>query len=304
MRVRSHRRSPFDTPLPHVLTTNALIVSSAKTTIAGTFLEAIAAHCANASIDVGGNVDLSDYRSNEREQARIGDLLALLPARFDSALDIGARDGFISKLLAERCDAVIALDLNMPSIEHERVRCVQGDIAALDFPDGAIDLVFCTEVLEHIPPPLLEQAASELARVARRYVLVGVPYNQDIRAGRTTCAACDKKNPPWGHVNSLDEKRLEELFPSCSVLKQSFVGVADGRTNFLAALLMDWAGNPYGTYTQDEPCIHCGAQIGLPRKRNLLQKVYTRLAAYSLSIQAMFATSKPNWIHILFEKRA
>ncbi len=101
------------------------------------------------------------------------------------ALDVGARDGFISRLLAGHFPFVTALDLELPSIDHERVQSVKGNIAALDFPDASFDLVFCAEVLEHIPKDLLGTACRELARVSKEYVLIGVPYKQDIRVGRT-----------------------------------------------------------------------------------------------------------------------
>ena len=248
-------------------------------------------------------MDLSAYRSGAREQARIGDLMALLPGDFESALDIGARDGFISELLADRSARVTALDLNLPEIQDERITCVQGNITGLEFPNEHFDLVFCAEVLEHIPPQSLQQACKELARVSGKYIAIGVPYKQDTRFGRTTCQSCGKVNPPWGHVNSFDEARLASLFPSCSIARQSFVGVADMGANLVSAMLMDAAGNPYGTYSQEEPCVYCGSALGHPAQRNLAQKICTRLAHYARQAQRPFFTPHPNWIHILFEKR-
>ena len=40
---------------------------------------------------------------------------------------------------------------------------------------------------------------------------------------------------------------------------------------------MDLASNPYGIYSQEEPCIHCGAKLKPPPQRNLFQKVVTKL---------------------------
>jgi SAM-dependent methyltransferase len=248
-------------------------------------------------------MDLSEYRNSEREKERIADLMALLPSNIKTALDIGARDGFISKLLAERFPRVTALDLEQPSIDHERIHCVKGDVTALNFPDASFDLIFCAEVLEHIPTKILSKACSELSRVSNRYVIIGVPYKQDIRVGRTTCRACGKKNPPWGHVNSFDESRIRRLFAACEVVKTSFVGIADTGTNFLSCFLMDMAGNPYGTYSQDEPCVHCGAVLKSPPERNLLEKVLTRAAFYARNAQTPFLKQHPNWVHILLEKR-
>lgn len=249
-------------------------------------------------------MDLSEYRNSDREKARIADLMAMLPDGFDNALDIGARDGFISIRLAERCQHVTALDLERPTIQHDKVDCIKGDITALALPDAAYDLVFCAEVLEHIPPPLLAKACAELTRVARRHLLIGVPYRQDIRVGRTTCQACGQKNPPWGHVNQFDESVLQGLFAGCKIVRQSFVGTSTARTNALSCLLLDWAGNPYGTYIQDESCVHCHAALTPPAARTVLQKVFTKLGFMAMALQQPFIRPQPNWIHILLEKPA
>jgi hypothetical protein len=246
--------------------------------------------------------DFTSYRNSPREQARITDLINLLPNHLDSILEIGARDGFISRLLTSHSRYVTALDLERPSIDHPNIRCAKGDVTALNFPDASFDLVLCSEVLEHIPPAQLEKACKELARVAKRHVLVGVPYRQDIRMGRTTCNHCGGKNPPWGHVNSFDEVRLARLFPELSMQAISFVEIADKGTNFLACHLMDLAGNPYGTYSQEETCIHCGARIQPPPPRGFVQKALTRLAFYLTKLGQLFERPHANWVHILFDK--
>jgi hypothetical protein len=65
-------------------------------------------------------VDLTEYRASPAEQKRTADLLRLIPTHGRSALDIGARDGHFSRLLAERFDQVTALDLTEPDISHPR----------------------------------------------------------------------------------------------------------------------------------------------------------------------------------------
>ncbi len=244
-----------------------------------------------------------EYRNTQREKARIADLIKLFPSEgIENALDIGARDGFFSMLLAERYSRVTALDLDKPDIRHNKIECVQGNVIALDFNNESYDLVFCAEVLEHIPSTKLQTACSEISRISRQYLIIGVPYKQDIRMGRTTCYTCGQKNPPWGHVNVFDEKRLQELFPDYEPLEWSYVGVAEAGTNTISRLLMDWAGNPYGTYAQDEPCIYCANPLVYPPKRNFLQKISTKLASTIQRGQKLFLKPHPNWIHVLFKK--
>src|SRR6185295_9096732 len=197
-------------------------------------------------------MSMAEHREGPAEKRRTEDLLRLMPAFGGTALDIGARDGHFSILLAERFDRVIALDLEKPAIDHPKVECVKGNAAELDVADRSMDFVFCAEVLEHIPPEILGRVCGEIERVSKGQILIGVPYKQDLRLGRTDCVSCRGRNPPWGHVNSFDERRLAELFPACKIDSVSFVGKTEAQTNSLSALLMDLAGNPYGTYEQQE----------------------------------------------------
>jgi len=234
-------------------------------------------------------MDVAEYRESDSEQTRTNDFVQIIQAIASpgqNSLDIGARDGHFSRLLAEKFHQnVTALDLEKPKIEHQDIHCVKGDATNLEFGDNSFEIVFCAEVLEHIPPHMLEKVCSELSRVTKNFLIIGVPYKQDIRVGRTTCYSCGKKNPPWGHVNRFDKNRLSELFPSLTINKVSFVSETTESTNFLSTYLMDLAGNPYGTYIQDEACIHCGKELKKPPARNLLQKVFTKAAFIIKNIQ-------------------
>ena len=247
-------------------------------------------------------MDLSDYRASAAEQKRTEDLLTLFPASGGKALDLGARDGHFSRLLAERFERVVALDLIKPDIEHPRVECVKGNAASLQFEDNAFDFVFCAEVLEHIPTEILVRVCNEIERVSKRLILIGVPYRQDIRVGRTVCSACGGKNPPWGHVNAFDEARIKTLFNNCKFDRLSFVGSTSEQTNEIAVRLMDLAGNPYGTYQQEERCIHCDAALVAPPERNVVQKIATRLALWAQSASGVLAQPRANWIHVVLSK--
>lgn len=245
-------------------------------------------------------MDLNHYRAGAQEQVRIADLFALLPEKAKRALDVGARDGYLAVRLAERADEVVALDLERPVIAHPRVTCVKGNVVSLDYPDRYFDVVLCAEVLEHLPSELLPRACAEIARVGSGAVVIGVPYDEDSRCGRTTCQHCGGFNPPWGHINSFDETILRSLFPSLQWTKATFVGTKRARTNPISTALLDYAGNPFGTYHQEEPCIHCGKPLGRPAQRTLLQRLATRVAFLLTGAQVALARPRANWIHVLF----
>ncbi len=249
---------------------------------------------------MGSSVDLKEYRESSREIARSSDLLRLVPKNRSTVLDIGVRDGYFSIKLAEYFNNVTALDLSKPSIRHPRITNVAGDVTRLEFPDSSFDCVFCAEVLEHIPD--VEKACREILRVARHEVVIGVPYRQDIRLSRTTCMECGRANPPWGHVNTFDEERLLKLFDGARLRTKSFVEVNRAATNALSTVLMDWGGNPWGSYGQEEPCIHCGAELRRPVNRSLFARVCSAVALRLTHLQAPFVKPHANWIHVVLEK--
>jgi hypothetical protein len=244
------------------------------------------------------------YRATRQDQARVSDLFKLIPGSGMRALDVGARDGHMSRLLAQRFESVVALDLSSVAIDDPRVAAVRGDVTRLAFADRTFDVVLCAEVLEHVPPHGLRQACAEIARVTRNAVVVGVPYRQDLRSGRTRCQACGRNNPPWGHVNYFDEATLRSLFPTLRWVKASYVGTTTAQTNSVSTALLDFAGNPFGTYDQQEACIHCGAPIGRPRPRTLVQRFATRAAFIVNRVQHNWVRPHGNWIHVLFSQEA
>lgn len=246
--------------------------------------------------------ELRAYRQHPREVERVSRLFELIARSGPRALDVGARDGHLSLLLAERFDRVISLDLKLPDVRHPRVECVVGDAAQLAYPDQSFHTVVCAEVLEHIPPTLLPVVCRELVRVAANFVVIGVPFRQDLRLSCSTCRTCGTINPPWGHVNSFDLGRLVGLMIGLEPVKVDFVGRTRTATNALATELMRFAGNPYGTYDQHEPCIYCGERLLPPRPRNVAQKVATKVANWANVAQMALTPWRGNWIHVLFAR--
>jgi 2-polyprenyl-3-methyl-5-hydroxy-6-metoxy-1,4-benzoquinol methylase len=121
----------------------------------------------------GNTTALAGYRNSPAEIARTQDLLSIVPKNLSTVLDIGARDGHFSQLLTKHFESVTALDLTMPQFDLDRVRPVQGDVTKIQFPDDNFDVVFCVEVVDHVPA--LQKACSEIERVAR-HAVIGVLY--------------------------------------------------------------------------------------------------------------------------------
>jgi SAM-dependent methyltransferase len=242
----------------------------------------------------------SSYRETPSERLRAGDLHQLIPKTRQTLLEVGARDGYHSALLAPYFRRVVALDLSPTPSTDASVFSIVGDVTALPFPDHSFDVVLCAEVLEHVSA--IEVAVREISRVARHDVLVGVPYRQDTRVGKLTCSTCGRITPAFGHLHSFDEARLRGFFQQFEVREIRLVGTQRERTNAISSWLMTRAGNPWGTYDEQPFCIHCRARVAPPTRRSVGQRLASKLAWYLDRIQNQFVKRTAVWIHVLFSR--
>ena len=183
----------------------------------------------------------------------------------------------------------------------KKCKFVAGDAMSLPFPDKSFDLVICTEVLEHIPPQKLEKACAELLRVTRRYLLIGVPFRQDLRVHATRCIHCGSINPTTGHVNSFDLQQLMSLFGNMPFSRTEYPGRGVYKTNRLSYAVYERFGFPYGSYQQEEPCINCGKHLEKPRL-SFPARLACLFAKGLEFIQNKTGPSRsPVWIHVLWD---
>ena len=96
-----------------------------------------------------------------------------------SILEAGSNVGINIHALAKITDATLhAVEPNQEALNKlissgiiPPERALHGNLQSLPFDDGAIELVFTSGVLIHVPDDALDQAISEILRVSGRYVL-------------------------------------------------------------------------------------------------------------------------------------
>jgi 2-polyprenyl-3-methyl-5-hydroxy-6-metoxy-1,4-benzoquinol methylase len=116
-----------------------------------------------------------------------GWILRHVPARCESALDVGCGDGVLTWQLAARVDQVTGIDVSPAMIAlarqtHARssITYVAGDVMSSSLPEASFDFIAAVAVLHHLP---LEHGLERLAGLLRpRGVLavVGLARNSTV----------------------------------------------------------------------------------------------------------------------------
>ncbi|MBI5531153.1 MAG: class I SAM-dependent methyltransferase [Deltaproteobacteria bacterium] len=155
-----------------------------------------------------------------RVRSILGILHGLSPS---SLLDIGSGRGAFLWPLLETFPTLDVTAIDASPVRAEQLRAVASggvstlrahpmDAASLAFEDRSFDVVTALEVLEHVPD--FASAVREIARVARRFVLVTVPSRPD-------------DNPE--HLHLLDTATLQSAFMAAGALRVSFESILNHR---------------------------------------------------------------------------
>ena len=156
-----------------------------------------------------------------RLQANFESTLAQLftQAAPDSLLDVGCGEGMHTIRWAEQLGdkRVVGIDLDDPQLHAEWAKRQRPNLEYkvmkaenLPFESGEFDVATAIEVLEHVPDPA--HTLAEMARVARRHLLVSVPREPLWRGLNMARGAYlkDLGNTP-GHLNHWSRKSFVEL---------------------------------------------------------------------------------------------
>jgi SAM-dependent methyltransferase len=146
-----------------------------------------------------------------------------------SVLDVGCGEGVLTVEWAERLGdrPVVGIDLDDPKLraewrkrERPNLEFRAEEATRLTFADDEFDLAAAIEVLEHVPEP--EATLAEMARVARRHLLVSVPREPLWRGLNMARGAYWRElgNTP-GHVNHWSKRGFVSLLSRYGAVEQA-----------------------------------------------------------------------------------
>ena len=147
----------------------------------------------------------------------------------DSILDVGCGEGVLTEQWADKLGSgrIVGIDLDDPKLKAEWDKRRRGnleyrveDATNLSYADNEFDMATAIEVLEHVPDP--ERTVSEMARVAKRWVLVSVPREPLWRGLNMARGAYlkDWGNTP-GHINHWSKRSFVSMLSRYGTVEEA-----------------------------------------------------------------------------------
>ncbi len=238
-----------------------------------------------------------------RDKQKLDRLLGVIPDEVKTIVDIGCGNGLITNELHKSFD-VLGADINASKLRFVKAPHIQASCDAIPRPDKSFDLVFSSEMIEHLPDDLFDRTLREFERLSKHYILITVPNREPLHKLQVRCNQCGRVYHKNGHLQNFSKESIAGLFPGWKVAAlQEFGKPVRGYKKYLARLKHQltppqaWIPSHW-IKSQGVPyhfCIHCGA-------RNELKGAFNPIAFAIDSVNTLISAKHPSHLLILLRK--
>jgi SAM-dependent methyltransferase len=153
------------------------------------------------------------WQQREDDQERARQAAEWLPEEVSSVIDVGCGNGIYTNL-TEPKRYKVGLDRSSAALQHITAPRLLADASRLPFENDSFDACVCMEMLEHLPDSLYSSALHELERVARKFILVTVPYNEKLKYSTVICPDCGYAFHQYYHLRQYQSQDIKTVFGS------------------------------------------------------------------------------------------
>jgi SAM-dependent methyltransferase len=252
--------------------------------------------------EVYENFDWSNLKHKDLAD-KIIKVFDIIPDDVNTIADIGCGNGVITNALNKEYD-VTAVDRSAKALEFVNAKKVLASADSIPLPSYQFDMVFSSELLEHLDDKTLAGTVEEIKRLSKKYVLITVPNDENPDKLQIKCKKCGYKYNRPNHLRSFNMDNISEIFSEYKVLKSFTFGK---KVRYYNPLLLNiktsvtpssaWV--PYfwiGKSNRKTICPSCEYEFTNNYKFNII-------SSFIDTINAVISPKKPYWLFVLMVKR-
>lgn len=221
----------------------------------------------------------------------------IIPFDVNSIIDLGCGNGLITNELNELYNRVVGVDISKEALSFIKGKSICCNCNSIPVENNSFDLVFSSEMLEHLENDTLSTTIEEMKRISSKYILITVPNNEILISSFLKCNNCGNKFHQSGHLQKLSIQKLTKFFGKDylkvnsgyfgPVVSRKYEILSTFKFNFLNQSIMP------GKFAICPECLN--TNFKLP-KSNIITKSINFINNYTTG-------SKKYWIFVLLKKK-
>ena len=249
------------------------------------------------------NLNWEKAELEKKLSEKINLIINSIPEGVTTIIDVGCGDGTISNALKEKYN-VVAVDTSVKALQYVKTKKLSASADNLSFRTNEFDLVFSSEMIEHLPEEIYAASINELKRISAKYIFLTFPNDENIEKQVTECTNCDYIFNKSYHMRSINIETINKLFPEYNIVTQFDYGL---KIRDYSHFLSKWKhkhtpSNAWipNFWTKDgyrkTVCPNCSHSYNIPYKFNLLSFLFDML-------NTLFSAKRPYQLCVLLERK-
>ena len=157
------------------------------------------------------HISWTNYDQNGQIALKADKILSFIPVDVKTIIDIGCGNGLITNRLSEK-HHVVGVDKCQPALEFVKTKRIMASSEQIGVSSCSFDMVFSSELLEHLEDDMLHETVREIKRISKKYILITVPNDETVETASYQCPYCKYVFNEFYHVRNFNIKIMQELF--------------------------------------------------------------------------------------------
>lgn len=246
-----------------------------------------------------------DWASLKEEDLKdkILKVLEFIPEDVNTIVDVGCGNGAITNVLGKQYE-VMAVDRSKEALKHLETKTVLASADDIPLPSASCDLVFSSELLEHLDDDTFTGVVKEIKRLTRKYIFITVPNDENPDKLAIKCPKCKYVYNRPNHLRSFKSNDFELLFPEFKILRTLAFG---SRVRYYnpAILKLKKSISPAASWIPKYWIEESKRNTFCPKCENEFHYSYqfNPIATGLDILNVLISPKKPYWLFVLMEKK-
>jgi SAM-dependent methyltransferase len=236
-------------------------------------------------------------------QPKVEKVLEWIPDDVKTILDVGCGNGVITNILQQYFD-VTAVDRSKKALSYVKTKKVEASADRIPLQSKQFDLVFSSEMLEHLDDKTFQGTLSEMKRLTKKYLFITVPNDENPDKLAIQCPSCGYVFNRPNHLRSFNLSSFRALFPEYRIIRSLAFGP---KTRYYNPALLKakiklspaTAWVPYYWIPKNDRhtiCPRCEHEFDYPYR-------FHPIASAIDMLNVVLSPKKPYWLFVLMEKK-